>query len=92
MNKGIAVVESLADRLKVITNPTRFKIVEYCVEPRRFTDITLDLRLNPASFKFHSKVLKDCDLIEKVERGVYQTTDLGKLLLKLVNIACEMSD
>jgi len=92
MSKGVEVVERLADCLKAIGNPARFRIVEYCVKPRRFTDITLNLRLNPASFKFHSKVLKGCDLIEKVERGIYQTTVLGNMLLKLVNIASEMSD
>jgi hypothetical protein len=29
----------------------------------------------------------DCNLIEKVERGVYETTRLGKLVLELVNQA-----
>jgi DNA-binding transcriptional ArsR family regulator len=91
-NKGVEIVERLADCLKAIGNPTRFRIVEYCVKPHRFTDITINLRLNPASFKFHSRVLAECDLIEKVERGIYHTTDLGKLLLTLVNTASEISD
>ena len=92
LSKGVEIVGTLADCLMAIGHPTRFKIVEYCLNPHRFTDIILDLRLNPASFKFHSGVLIDCNLIGKVERGVYQTTDLGKLLLELVNTANKMSD
>jgi hypothetical protein len=92
MSRGVEVVRTLSDCLMAIGHPTRFKIVEYCLTPRRFTDIILDLRLNPASFKFHSGVLIDCALIGRVKRGVYQTTDLGKLLLELVNTASKISD
>jgi hypothetical protein len=92
LSNGVEVVKTLAECLMAIGHPTRFKIVEYCLNPHRFTDIILDLRLNPASFKFHSGVLIDCNLIGKVERGVYQTTDLGKLLLELVNTANKMLD
>jgi predicted transcriptional regulator len=74
-----------------IGNPVRLKIVEYCNKPRRFTDIVMNLKLNPASFKFHSGVLIDCNLIEKVERGVYKTTVLGNLLLDLVENAARLS-
>jgi predicted transcriptional regulator len=74
-----------------IGHPSRLEIVKYCLQPRRFTDIILALKLNPASFKFHVKVLMDCDLIEKVERGVYQTTELGRLVLELVNQASSLS-
>jgi hypothetical protein len=47
----------------------------------------MNLKLNPASFKFHSKVLTDCNLLRKIERGKYETTELGKLLLELVSQA-----
>lgn len=88
LSDGVEVVRTLADCLISIGHPSRLKIVEYCSEePRRFTDIILDLRLNPASFKFHVKVLMDYGLIIKVERGVYRTTELGRLLLQLVNQA-----
>jgi hypothetical protein len=33
----------------------------------------------------------DCDLIEKVERGVYRTTELGKKMLDLVEKATAIS-
>jgi predicted transcriptional regulator len=92
LSKGVDVVNTLADCLLAIGNPTRFKIVDYCSNPRRFTEIILNLRLNPASFKFHLGVLTECNLIEKVERGVYRTTDLGKLLLQLVDVASKMED
>ena len=88
LSEGAELVRTLADYLISISHPSRLKIVEYCSEePRRFTDIILDLRLNPASFKFHVKVLMDDGLITKVERGVYRTTKLGRLLLELVNQA-----
>jgi DNA-binding transcriptional ArsR family regulator len=44
----------------------------------------MNLKLNPASFKFHLGVLTEYGLVEKVERGVYRTTILGNMLLKLV--------
>ena len=91
LSRGIEVVQSLSDCLMAIGNPTRFRIVEYCDQPRRFTEIVLNLKLNPASFKFHSGVLMDCKLIEKVERGVYKRTALGDLLLKLVEAASKIS-
>jgi predicted transcriptional regulator len=91
LSVGVERVQTLAGCLVAIGNPSRFKIVEYCLRPRRFTDIILNLRLNPASFKFHSKVLMDCNLIEKVERGVYKTTELGTLLLELVRQANYLS-
>lgn len=85
-------INTLAECLKAIGHPNRFGIVKYCSEePRRFTDIIFDLKLNPASFKFHSKVLMECDLIQKVKRGVYRTTELGNLLLELVNQANNLS-
>lgn len=90
--RGIEVVSMLSECLQAIGNPARFRIVEYCATPRRFTDIILDLRLNPASFKFHLGVLSNYELIEKVERGVYQTTELGKTLMKLVETASQMID
>jgi predicted transcriptional regulator len=87
-NVGIEVARSLAECLISVGHPSRLKIVEYCSEkPHRFTDIILDLRLNPASFKFHARVLIDSGLIRKVERGVYETTELGKLLIELVRQA-----
>jgi len=92
LSVGVDVVRTLADCLIAIGHPNRLKIVQYCLEPRRFTDIILSLRLNPASFKFHVKVLMDCDLIRKVERGVYETTELGKRLLELVNQASSLSN
>lgn len=92
LSGGLEVVQNLADCLIAIGHHNRYKIVQYCLESRRFTDIIVALQLNPASFKFHSKVLMDCDLIRRVERGVYETTELGKLLLELVNQASRLTN
>ena len=92
MSGGVEVVRTLADCLISIGHPSRLRIVQYCLQPRRFSDIIFNLQLNPASFKFHAKVLMDGDLIRKVERGVYKTTELGKLLLELVSQANSLSD
>ena len=91
LSRGVEIVRTLSDCLLAIGHPARFKIVEYCDKPRRFTEIVLNLKLNPASFKFHSGVLIDCNLIEKVERGVYRRTVLGNLLLDLVENAVRLS-
>ena len=93
LSVGLEAVRTLADCLKAVGHPSRLQIVKYCSEkPRRFTDIILNLRLNPASFKFHTKVLMECDLVTKVERGVYKTTELGKLVLELVKQASILSN
>lgn len=93
LSDGLEVVRTLTDCLMAIEHPNRLRIVRYCArKPSRFTDIILNLRLNPASFKFHSKVLMDCNLVRKVERGVYETTELGKLFLELVKKADSLSN
>jgi len=91
LSVGVEVVRTLADCLKAIGNPKRLEIVQFCSRPRTFTDIVVSLKLNPASFRFHSKVLMNCDLIRKVERGVYHTTELGNRLLELVEQASRLS-
>lgn len=87
LSLGVEAVKTLADCLKAIGHPKRLEIVQYCLEPHTFTDITFNLRMNPNTFKFHSEILMDNGLIEKKGRGVYQTTDLGQLFLKLVSRA-----
>lgn len=91
LSAGREVVETLADCLLAIGNAKRLEIVQYCVEPRKFTEIVVSLKMNPASFKFHSQVLMDCELIEKVDRGIYRTTELGKRLLELVQKASKIA-
>jgi predicted transcriptional regulator len=92
LSRGVEVVSTLADCLNAIGNPARFKIVSFCSEPRKFTEIIINLKLNPASFKFHLRVLTDYGLVEKIERGVYKTTMLGKLLIQLVETASKITD
>lgn len=88
---GQKIVETLADCLMAVANTKRLEIVLYCLQPRKFTEIVVSLKLNPASFKFHSQVLMDCGLIARIERGVYETTELGKKLLELVQKATAIS-
>lgn len=87
MGAGVEVVRDLAECLLAIGNARRLSIALYCLTPQRFRDITLDLRLNPASFRFHVGVLMECALVRKTKRGIYETTELGKLILKLVEEA-----
>lgn len=47
---------------------------------------------NLSTFKFHSKVLIENGLLEKLERGVYQTTELGNIILDMVKRADEISN
>jgi predicted transcriptional regulator len=91
LSVGREVVSTLAECLESIGHPSRLGIVQYCLQPHTFTEIILNLKLNPASFRFHVRVLIDCNLMEKVGRGVYETTKLGKLVFELVNQANQMS-
>ena len=86
-------ISTLAKCLEAIGNPNRYNIVKYCSDvSRRFSEIIFDLKLNPASFKFHSKVLIECNLLHKIERGVYRTTKLGNIMLDMVKRADELSN
>jgi len=87
LSAGVEAVRTLADCLQAIGNVKRLEIIQYCLQPHTFTEIVVNLKLNPASFKFHSRVLMDCNLLRKIERGKYETTELGKLLLELVSQA-----
>ena len=87
LSEGVKTVQTLADCLATVGHPKRLEIIEYCLKSRSFTEIVTNLELNPASFKFHSQVLIDCGLIRRVERGVYVTTELGKLVFELVKQA-----
>lgn len=91
LSVGVEVVQTLADCLRAIGNVKRLEIIQYCLQSHSHTEIVVNLKLNPASFKFHSKVLTGCGLLRKVERGKYETTELGKLLLELVNQAAVMA-
>jgi predicted transcriptional regulator len=91
LSEGLKVVSTLAECLEAVGHPTRLGIVRYCLQPRKFTDIILELKLNPASFRFHVGVLGHCGLVKKTQRGVYETTELGKLVLELVNQATILS-
>lgn len=91
LSSGREVVETLADCLLAIGNTKRLEIVQYCIQPRKFTEIIVNLKMNPASFKFHSQVLMDCEMIEKVDRGIYRTTELGRKLLELVEKATQVA-
>ena len=85
-------INTLTECLQAIGNSNRYGNVKYCSdEPRRFSDIIFNLKLNPASFKFHSKVLMECNLLQKLKRGVYRTTKLGNIMLDIVNRADEFS-
>jgi predicted transcriptional regulator len=89
---GLKGISALTECLEAIGNINRYAIVTFCSEkPQRFSDIIFELKLNPATFKFHSKVLIKRGLLEKLERGVYQTTELGNIMLDMVKRADALS-
>lgn len=90
--KDIAVLEEIAECFKAVSNMTRLKILIYCLKPRSFSDIVFTFRLNPASFKFHERILEKSGLIEKVEgleNTPYKTTALGKGVLNIAKLLHE---
>lgn len=80
MTKQVQTIAKLIDKLKALGNDKRLGIIEYCIKPQSFTQIIFRLRLNPASFKFHAKILIDSGLLKRIERGKYETTRLGEFL------------
>ena len=86
-NNAINMLKTLSECTEAMAQETRYNLVRYCLAKRNFTDIVTVLKLNPASFRFHLQKLADCGLIEKPERGIYKTTELGKQLLQLAKLA-----
>lgn len=79
--KSLQIDRSLVPCLRAIGNSKRLHLAQYCLHPRKATEIVLNLRINPNTFKFHFEVLASHNLLKKIDRGVYQTTMLGKVVL-----------
>jgi predicted transcriptional regulator len=81
------VLEKLGESISAMSNAVRIRMLTYCLKERSFTDIMLELRLNPASLKHHQDLLLSEEFIERTGKGKdtrYRTTDLGKKMLSFV--------
>jgi hypothetical protein len=73
--------------LVAAANPVRIKMLAYCSQPRKFSEIVKFYRMNPASFQFHEHLLRSEGLLERsTKSGLirYQTTSTGKVVLKII--------
>jgi len=73
--------------LVAAANPTRIRILAYCSQPRKFSEIVKFYRMNPASFRFHEHMLRSEGLLEKnSDSGLirYHTTSTGRVVLDLI--------
>lgn len=87
-----ASLKEIAECLGAAANLIRLRILSYCVEPRTFSDVMREFRLNTASVSFHLRKLLDSELLEKngAERSnVYRTTELGSAVLRIVGFVKE---
>lgn len=80
-------MESLADRLKLLGDPTRFKILEFLAEPVQDCcsrgdgvcgcDLEAYLDLSQPTVSHHMKVLVDAGLVVSERRGRWVYYDLS---------------
>jgi len=80
-------LEKVARCLTAVANLTRLGMLEFCLEPRTFTEIIKFFKMNPASFKFHDDLLQSEGLLGKEGRNRrtrYRTTAIGRLLLDII--------
>jgi predicted transcriptional regulator len=80
-------LKEISECLGAAANLIRLRILSYCVEPRTFSDVMREFRLNTASVSFHLRKLLDSELLEKKgaeTSNVYRTTELGSAVLGIV--------
>jgi len=73
--------------LVAAANPVRIKMLAYCSQPRKFSEVVKFYRMNPASFQFHEHLLRSEGLLERsTKSGLirYQTTSTGKMVLEII--------
>lgn len=81
------VFEKLTRKLQVASNLPRLQMLEFCKQPRKFSEIMRAFRMNPASLKHHGELLQSEGLLAKRGTGRstrYETTPLGERILSLV--------
>ena len=83
----IEAVRKVTKCIKAFSNLCRLKLFKYCFIKRSHSDIVFSLKINPASLRFHMKILIDSGLIKKVDRGEYEVTDFGRMFDKILNQA-----
>ena len=77
-------IKALAVVMKALSHETRLKILNYLYEnPRTWTQIQLELKINAKSLRDHLQYLRDRNLVKTVEPSGFELTHAGKIVLEI---------
>ena len=86
-HRDAAVLELVAHWLHSVSNTRRLEILQYCLEPRTFSEVMRYLDLNPNSLDSHAQKLTSAGMLKKTGTRLssrYMTTERGRLILSLL--------
>ena len=77
-------LKALAIVLRALSHETRLKILNLLNKsPKTWTQIQLDLKINPKSLRDHLKYLLDRKLVKNSEPAGFELTHAGKMILEI---------
>ena len=77
-------LKALAIVLRALSHETRLKILNLLNKsPKTWTQIQLELKLNPKSLRDHLKYLLDRNLVKSSEPSGFELTYAGKMILEI---------
>lgn len=77
-------LKALALVIRALSHETRLKILSLLNKnPRTWTQMQQELKINAKSLRDHLQYLRDRDLIKKSEQVGFEITHAGKLLLEI---------
>ena len=77
-------IKALALVLRAISHETRLKIMNLLnAAPKTWTQMQLELQINPKSLRDHLKYLVDRELVKKVEPIGFELSHVGNLILEI---------
>jgi len=77
-------IKALAIVLRALSNETRLKIMNMLNKnPRTWTQIQLELKINAKSLRDHLNYLRNVDLVKRSDPKGFELTPAGKMVLEI---------
>ncbi len=77
-------IKALALVMKALSHETRLKILNLLHKnPRTWTQMQLELKINPKSLRDHLQYLRDRNLVKKSDPIGFELTHAGKIVLEI---------
>jgi len=77
-------IKALALVMRALSHETRLKILNLLhKEQKTWTQMQLELKINPKSLRDHLKYLLDRNLVKKIEPIGFEITYAGKIMLEI---------